>query len=102
MYSVFKIKLDELRTDDMWLMTDDGYIYHIQEGTGDNLTEEDIDDGYKDYIYIDIYANMTDIIGEETYDGGMILLKKLYKDMTIKEIIKEVEDFYDIKFIVEQ
>lgn len=83
----------------MWFLGDDDLIYHIKEGTGDNLEQDDIDDKYVDYIYIDVYRNnLSDILEDNIYDGGMILLKKLYKDMSIEEILGVVEEFYDVKF----
>ena len=83
---------------DFFIQTKGGFIYHIREGTGDNLQEEDIDDGYVDYIYYDYYASLLDLKEDSAYDGGMILLKKLYKDMTIAEIISKVEEFEDVEF----
>ena len=84
---------------DMWFLGDDDLIYHIKEGTGDALEQEDIDDGYVDYIYIDVYKNnLTDIHEDNIFDGGFILLKKLYKDMTIEEILAEVETFHEVSF----
>lgn len=84
---------------DMWLLGDDELIYHIKEGTGDALEQEDIDDGYVDYIYIDIYKNdLNDIYEDNIFDGGFILLKKLYKDMSIEDILATVEEFHDVRF----
>lgn len=75
--------------------TDGNFYYRISEGTGDNLSQEDIDDGYVDYIYYDYYATLEDIKEDNTYDGGMILLKKFYQDMTEEEILKTVAEFED-------
>jgi len=72
-----------------------GYWWHICEGTGDALTQEDLDEGYVDYIYYDYYECLDDVNEDSAYDGGMILLKKPYKDMWLEEIIKEVQDFED-------
>lgn len=68
-------------------------IYHIKEGTGDALTQDDIDAGIVDYIYYDCYKSIRDIAEDNICDGGCILLTKLYKDMTLEEIIATVVDF---------
>ena len=70
-----------------------GQIYHITEGTGDNLSEEDIKEGYVDYIYYDVYDNIQGIANEDIVDGGMILLEKIYQDMSIQEILGRVISF---------
>ena len=69
------------------------YIYRIAEGTGDALTQEDIDSGIVDYIYYDCYESIKDIAEDNIFDGGCILLKKLYQDMSLEEIIATVIDF---------
>lgn len=64
---------------------DDVYVYvpekrqivFISEGTGDNLSSEDMDDGYVDYINYEVYS-MDDGISED--DGGILLLKQLVKE----------------------
>lgn len=45
----------------------------ISYGTGDNLTSEDIDEGYDDYLYIII--DEFDDGWQEDVDGGQMLLK---------------------------
>lgn len=77
----------------IWAQDEDGYIYRIAEGTGDNLTQEDIDDGYVDYIYYDYYASFEDIKDDCTYDGGIIYTKKLCKDMSQEEFLKRLCNF---------
>lgn len=64
----------------------------ISEGTGDNLLNEDRDEGYVDYININTYFYSGDIdvpFGE--IDGGIMLLKKPYKEAfaTNPEVISE-------------
>lgn len=65
--------------------------YHVQEGTGDNLLEEDIRDGYVDYIYYGVYEtddpNYIPNDDDDELDGGMCLLEKLYKDYSVVELI---------------
>lgn len=73
--------------DFMVCVADDMYI-HISEGTGDNLLQEDVDDGYVDYIYYEVHkAGLWQ--GEPVmyeWDGGMVLLKEMYADMDIYDI----------------
>lgn len=52
-------------------------IIRISEGTGDNLTDEDMDAGYVDYIYYDTYVVDSDI---REHDGGMIMLTELFQE----------------------
>ena len=52
-------------------------IIRISEGTGDNLLCEDREEGFVDYIYYEQYKLGTVI--EET-DGGMVLMKELFRD----------------------
>lgn len=75
---------------------ENGRWWHITEGTGDGLSQEDIDDGYVDYIYYDYYDSLNSIEDQEAYDGGMILLKKAYQDHSLEEIVKTVQDFEDV------
>ena len=78
-----------------------GNIFHVYEGTGDNLLQEDIDEGYVDYLNYDYYGSIEDIAEDSPIDGGMILLKKLYQDMTFEEIIQQVNDFEDADLVFE-
>ena len=85
----------------IWLKEKDtGYLIRAAEGTGDNLDEDDIAEGYVDYIYYDEFASIEDAYQQNTYDGGMILLNKYYKDMTTQEIKDAVEDFVGGKYEV--
>lgn len=72
--------------DFMVCVDDDTYI-HIMEGA-DSLLQEDIDDGFVDYIYYDVLkAGLWQ--GEPVmhdYDGGMVLLEEMYADMDIYDI----------------
>lgn len=64
------------------------------EGTGDNLLAEDEEQGYVDYIMVEMYKlEDTDV---EEIDGGQIMLTKLVADMTHKEFKQAVLDFWDI------
>ena len=65
-------------------MFDEIYIYvpskkqiiRISEGSGDNLTDDDLDQGYVDYIYYETHSLEQDL---PEVDGGMIMLKQLFK-----------------------
>ena len=80
-------------------MFDEIYIYvpskkqiiRITEGSGDNLTDDDLGQGYIDYIYYEIYSLKQDL---PEVDGGMIMLKQLFKQKynSTKESIPAVLD----------
>lgn len=64
-------------------------------GTGDNLTSDDIADGYDDYIYIDTFKwNDPDPL-----DGGLRLFKKAESDFydNLDSFTKAVLEFLDYK-----
>ena len=108
-----KIKVigEPIDKSDFWFYTEEitdekgnPTVFHVQEGTGDNLLTEDIKEGYNDYIYYDTYD------GEITYsmldayesgddyrtlekmisDGGMVLLYNAYIDLTVQQICWKV------------
>lgn len=83
----------------MFVQDRDGHIYKISEGTGDNLEQKDIDDGYVDYIYYDIFCSLEDLNEDIIDDGGMILLKKFYKDHSVDEILSIVSEFCCVDFM---
>lgn len=66
-------------------MFDDIFIYvfatneiiKICEGTGDNLSREDVEEGYVDYIYYETYA-VEDGFPED--GGGQVMLKELFQE----------------------
>ena len=86
-------------------------VFHVREGSGDNLLPEDAEEGYNDYIYYDTYD------GEITYsmldayesgddyrtlekmisDGGMVLLYNAYIDLTVQQICWKVLDMSGAK-----
>ena len=76
--------------------TDLNMFYHIWFGSGDNLDEEDIDNGFDDYMNIDAYkwngerplmevinnirendGYIDEVDGLEDTDGGMMLIKRV-------------------------
>lgn len=66
-------------------------IIRIAEGSGDNLLQEDMADGYVDYIYYEQYELSGDI---PEVDGGMILLKEMIRDKyrCLADCIQDVLD----------
>lgn len=66
----------------------------IVEGTGDNLTEEDIKDGYTDYVMTSIYrVDGEDIVLE---DGGQMLSQTSIEDLEEDELVKRVLDYWGL------
>ena len=66
-------------------------IIRITEGNGSNLLEEDIENGYVDYIYYDQYGLDN---GMPEVDGGQVLLKEMLRDkyQCIADCIQDVLD----------
>lgn len=66
-------------------------VIHISEGSGDNLLQEDIENGYVDYIYYEQYELGADVM---EMDGGQILLKEMLRDKyrCMEECIPEILD----------
>lgn len=66
----------------------------IVEGTGDNLTEEDIEDGYIDYVMTSIYrVEGEDIVLE---DGGQMLSQTPIEDLEEDELVRRVLDYWGL------
>ena len=66
-------------------------IIRIDEGSGDNLTDDDIAQGYVDYIYYEVYNVQQDF---PEVDGGMIMLTEPFQEKfkSTKEAIPAVLD----------
>lgn len=66
----------------------------IVEGTGDNLTDEDIKDGYVDYVMTSIY----NVDGEDITleDGGQMLSQTPIEDLEEDELVKRVLDYWGL------
>lgn len=62
------------------------------EGTGDNLLDEDIAEGLKDYMMTSIYK----VDGEdvELEDGGQMMTSEYIKDLETEEIAQRVLDYW--------
>lgn len=66
----------------------------IVKGTGDNLTDEDIKDGYTDYVMTSIYhVDGEDIVLE---DGGQMLSKTPIEDLDEDELVRRVLDYWGL------
>lgn len=78
-------------------------IIRIDEGSGDNLTDDDIAQGYVDYIYYEVYNVQQDL---PEVDGGMVMLTELFqkKFKSVKDAIPAVLDMAygdeSIKYVV--
>ena len=96
---------------DFWFYTEeitdkDGNptVFHVMEGTGDNLSEEDVEEGFTDYIYYDTFdgkityrmidaygsGDDADTLDDMESDGGMVLLYNPYSDLTLQQICWKV------------
>ena len=66
----------------------------IVEGTGDNLTDEDIKDGYTDYVMTSIYR----VDGEDITleDSGQMLSQTLIADLEEDELVRRVLDYWGL------
>ena len=66
-------------------------IIRIDEGSGDNLTDDDIAQGYVDYIYYEVYNVQQDL---PEVDGGIIMLTEWFQEKFVctKEAIPAVLD----------
>ena len=66
----------------------------IVEGTGDNLTDEDIKDGFVDYVMTSIYrVEGEDIVLE---DGGQMLSQTPIENLEEDELVKRVLDYWGL------
>lgn len=72
-------------------------IIEFDEGTGDNLLEEDIEAGYVDYVYYTIY-DIDDLDDVREIDGGMILLEKPFDEayrVEYKDMNGNTQSYFD-------
>lgn len=92
-------------------------FFRIAFGTGDNLTDDDTDEGFDDYIMadqyeLDGYRTLGEIVGEamvkgdidddtiglKEVDGGQLLLRRSeWKDGDVRRFIMEALDFSGYK-----
>lgn len=90
--------------DDLFVFIQDTkQIIQISEGTGDNLLQEDIEQGCIDYIYYEQYELKTDI---QSVDGGIVLLKEMVRDKykcladSIPDVLEMAYDNSAYKYII--
>lgn len=72
-------------------------IIEFDEGTGDNLLDEDIEEGYVDYIYYTVY-DIDNLDEVKEVDGGMILLEKPFREAylkTFKDMNGKEHEYFD-------
>lgn len=75
----------------IWIKDAD-VLVTAEEGTGDNLLEEDIADGFNDYIMTNVYKRDGYEIVEE--DGGQLLTSEMVADLEQDEIVKRLLDYW--------
>lgn len=65
-------------------------LIYVSEGTGDNLLDSDISDGYVDYINLDCYkpGSESEAAVWVEDDGGMALFRKPVSELTNDEILE--------------
>ena len=78
----------------IWAGEPDYRIITAVEGTGDNLTDEDLKDGYVDYWMTSIYKQEGEEIVLE--DGGQLLTSKPIKDMDTDEQVERLLDYWGV------
>ncbi len=84
---------------EFWVNVEDSTAVRVREGDGTNLSDEDMEAGYVDYIYYDTFEacdglNIAERAeNDDNSDGGMILLEKPYNSYTTLEIASKVVDF---------
>ena len=109
--SKIKVIGEPIDKSDFWFYTEEitdekgnPTVFHVQEGTGDNLLTEDIKEGFTDYIYYDIFdgeitypmidayesGDDQDALEDMESDGGMVLLYNAYIDLTVQQICWKV------------
>ena len=66
----------------------------IVEGTGDNLTAEDIKDGFNNYWMSSIYERDGEDI--KLIDSGQILTGTPIADMEEEEMLKRIFDYWEV------
>lgn len=101
---------------DFWFyvegVKDDGgdpFVFHVTEGTGDNLLPEDVDDGFNDYVYYEVYGGKVTYSLIDDYEqggntlekmemaGGQVMLYNPYKELGLKQVCWKVLDFFGVE-----
>lgn len=86
-----------------------GIIIRVAEGTGDNLLDEDIKEGYVDYVMYEIF-DVNDFFEMEqvdSCDAGMIMYKELVrekfanlKQCLLSDVIKDAYGEVDKEVVI--
>lgn len=73
---------------------EENVLITAQEGTGDNLLDEDIAEGLKDYMMTSIY----EIDGEDIklQDAGQMMTSVLIKDLETEDVARRLLEYWDI------
>ena len=82
------MKWNDYDSDTLYLTNGNGAVFVISEGCGDNLLDEDIKEGYKDYWMTSWYED-----GEEE-DGGQWMEEEMIRDIdyTIQGVIDRISE----------
>lgn len=75
----------------IWAGEPDYKLIAVQEGSGDNLDSDDIENGYVDYYMLSTYEQDGDEL--KLVDGGQLLLKTPIEDMDFDERIEAILDY---------
>lgn len=88
--SIEKIAVKEAIPSTVLIWNKDVGFIRLCEGTGDNLFEEDTQEGYVDYVmYSFLKFDGTDFIETE---GGQVMLENLYQDFTdLEHVIQHMK-----------
>ena len=70
------------------------HIIRIAEGSGDNLTDDDMAVGYVDYIYYETHSRES---GLPEVDGGMIMLTELFQEK-FKSTVEAIPAVLDMMY----
>lgn len=112
-----KVIGNPLNLSDFWfyvegIKDDDGnpLVFHVAEGTGDNLLPEDVDEGFNDYIYYEVYDGKVTYSLIDEYeqgtgntlekmemDGGQVMLYGFYKELTLRQICWKTLGFFGVE-----
>lgn len=84
---------------------EDGSIFlSFSAGTGDNLSREDVERGYVDYVNYTTYYLSNDLggnlyceFGLKELDGGMLMTKQPVKEMSLKALVDSICEEAGIK-----
>lgn len=79
----------------MIYLKDTERIITAVEGTGDNLTAHDLDDGFVDYMMTSIYKQDGDELMVE--DAGQLMFMKPVADHNTEELVDRLRDYWEAK-----